>query len=419
MYLINNREGKEMKNISIIFCLIIMATSEISPFIFDSTSSIEIDSGYIKVEGGYLFYEEAGTGENIVLLHDGLIDRQVWDDQFLFLAKDYRVIRYDRLGYGKSSNPKSSYSNVDNLYQLFEQLNIDKAIIFGMSAGGGVSIDFTLRHPKKVSGLILVGAVVSGYGYSTHMFSRGGNLDPSLSPNNNLKKFITYFATEDPYEIYFKNITAKEKALKLIVADSLAWVTRHQFYVPPDRPAAKFLLEIKVPVLILVGEYDIPDVQAHAGIIEFGIPNAKREIVPNSGHLIPLEQPEYFNAKVLKFLNGQEFFNILTSQGVNAAVEYFSQRRKSEPDIILFDERELNFLGYKFLQDRKLNDAIELFKLNTITYPESWNTYDSLGEAYLKNGQNELAIENYKRSLELNPNNTNALEILKTINNTK
>jgi 3-oxoadipate enol-lactonase len=419
MYLINNREGKEMKNISIIFCLIIMATSEISPFIFDSTSSIEIDSGYIKVEGGYLFYEEAGTGENIVLLHDGLIDRQVWDDQFLFLAKDYRVIRYDRLGYGKSSNPKSSYSNVDNLYQLFEQLNIDKAIIFGMSAGGGVSIDFTLRHPKKVSGLILVGAVVSGYGYSTHMFTRGGNLDPSLSPNNNLKKFITYFATEDPYEIYFKNITAKEKALKLIVADSLAWVTRHQFYVPPDRPAAKFLLEIKVPVLILVGEYDIPDVQAHAGIIEFGIPNAKREIVPNSGHLIPLEQPEYFNAKVLKFLNGQEFFNILTSQGVNAAVEYFSQRRKSEPDIILFDERELNFLGYKFLQDRKLNDAIELFKLNTITYPESWNTYDSLGEAYLKNGQNELAIENYKRSLELNPNNTNALEILKTINNTK
>ena len=419
MYLINNREGKEMKNISIIFCLIIMATSEISPFIFDSTSSIEIDSGYIKVEGGYLFYEEAGTGENIVLLHDGLIDRQVWDDQFLFLAKDYRVIRYDRLGYGKSSNPKSSYSNVDNLYQLFEQLNIDKAIIFGMSAGGGVSIDFTLRHPKKVSGLILVGAVVSGYGYSTHMFTRGGNLDPSLSPNNNLKKFITYFATEDPYEIYYKNITAKEKALKLIVADSLAWVTRHQFYVPPDRPAAKFLLEIKVPVLILVGEYDIPDVQAHAGIIEFGIPNAKREIVPNSGHLIPLEQPEYFNAKVLKFLNGQEFFNILTSQGVNAAVEYFSQRRKSEPDIILFDERELNFLGYKFLQDRKLNDAIELFKLNTITYPESWNTYDSLGEAYLKNGQNELAIENYKRSLELNPNNTNALEILKTINNTK
>ena len=419
MYLINNREGKEMKNISIIFCLIIMATSEISPFIFDSTSSIEIDSGYIKVEGGYLFYEEAGTGENIVLLHDGLIDRQVWDDQFLFLAKDYRVIRYDRLGYGKSSNPKSSYSNVDNLYQLFEQLNIDKAIIFGMSAGGGVSIDFTLRHPKKVSGLILVGAVVSGYGYSTHMFTRGGNLDPSLSPNNNLKKFITYFATEDPYEIYFKNITAKEKALKLIVADSLAWVTRHQFYVPPDRPAAKFLLEIKVPVLILVGEYDIPDVQAHAGIIEFGIPNAKREIVPNSGHLIPLEQPEYFNAKVLKFLNGQEFFNILTSQGVNAAVEYFSQRRKSEPDIILFDERELNSLGYKFLQDRKLNDAIELFKLNTITYPESWNTYDSLGEAYLKNGQNELAIENYKRSLELNPNNTNALEILKTINNTK
>ena len=405
-----------MKNILIIFCLIIMATSNISTFSCNNTSSIEIDSGYIKVDGGNLFYEMAGTGKNIVLLHDGLIDRQVWDNQFLFLAKDYRVIRYDRLGYGKSSNPQSSYSNVDNLYQLFEQLDIDNAIVFGMSAGGGVSIDFTLKHPERVNGLILVGAVVSGFGYTSHMLNRGGHLDPSLSPNSNLKEFITYFATEDPYEIYYKNITAKEKALKLIVADSLAWVTRHQFYVPPERPAAKFLSEINIPVLVLVGEFDIPDVHSHAGVIEFGIPHATREIVQNSGHLIPLEQPESFNSKVLRFLNEQEFFNILNTQGLNSAVEYFSERRKSDPGIILFDERKLNSLGYKYLQDGKIKNAIELFKLNTIAYPDSWNTYDSLGEAYLKNGQNDLAIENYKRSLELNPNNTNATEVLKTIN---
>ena len=401
-----------MKNILIILCLIIMSTSKLSPHIHNSTYPIKIDSGYIKVDGGSLFYELAGIGKNIVLLHDGLIDREIWDNQFLVFAKDYRVIRYDRLGYGKSSNPQSSYSNVDDLYQLFEQLNIDKAIVFGMSAGGGVSIDFTLKYPERVSALVLVGAVVSGFGYSGHMLNRGGHLNPTLSPNNNLTKFLTYFATEDPYEIYYKNIEAKEKMVKLVKVDSVAWVTRHQFYVPPDRPAAKFLSEIKVPVLILVGEYDMPDVHAHAGVIEFGVQNARREIVPNSGHLIPLEQPEYFNATVFKFLNKQEFFSILNTKGVNAAVEYFFQKRKSEPDIILFDERELNSLGYKYLQDEKINDAIELFKLNTTAYPDSWNAYDSLGEAYLKNDQKDLAKENYQISLELNPNNDNAKRML-------
>ena len=75
------------------------------------------------------------------------------------------------------------------------------------------------------------------------------------------------------------------------------------FVKPPERQSYKFLNEIKVPTLVLVGEFDIPDVHAHSGVIEAGIPNAKREIISNSGHLIPLEQPGAFNESVLKFLN--------------------------------------------------------------------------------------------------------------------
>jgi tetratricopeptide (TPR) repeat protein len=174
-----------------------------------------------------------------------------------------------------------------------------------------------------------------------------------------------------------------------------------------------------MPVLILVGEFDIPDVHAHSGAIQAGIPNAKREIIFNSGHLIPLEQPEAFNSTVLKFLNSIEFLNTLNSQGVNTAVQYFHKKREAEPDIILFEEREMNALGYKFLQNGKIKDAIELFKLNTIAYPNSSNTYDSLGEAYLADGQKELAIKNYEKSLELNPNNTNAQNVLKELKGKK
>ena len=172
-----------------------------------------------------------------------------------------------------------------------------------------------------------------------------------------------------------------------------------------------------MPVLVLVGEYDIPDVHAHAGVIEFGIPGAKREIIYKSGHLIPLEQPEVFNASSLKFLRRVDFFNVLNTRGVDAAVKYYRDKRPVEPDIILFDENEINSLGYRFLQNEKIKDAIELFKLNVTAYPESWNVYDSLGEAYLKDGQKKLAFENYEKSLQLNPENKNAEEILKRLQN--
>ena len=163
----------------------------------------------------------------------------------------------------------------------------------------------------------------------------------------------------------------------------------------------------------------MPDIQANGGVIEVGIPNAKRDVIYNSGHLIPFDQPEAFDAAVFKFLNGVEFYNILNSQGVNAAAKYFYDKHKSDPKIIMFDEIDMNVLGYQFLQNGKVKDAIELFKLNTVAYPKSGNVYDSLGEAYLKDGKKELAIKNYEKSLELNPNNENAVEMLKQLRDNK
>ena len=94
-----------------------------------------------------------------------------------------------------------------------------------------------------------------------------------------------------------------------------------------------------------------------------------------------------------------EFFNLIKTQGVQAAAKYYQDKRKSKSGIILFNENEMNSLGYSFLQKDKVKDAIEIFKLNVIAYPKSWNVYDSLGEAYLKDGQIDLAIRNYEKSL--------------------
>lgn len=71
--------------------------------------------------------------------------------------------------------------------------------------------------------------------------------------------------------------------------------------------------------------------------------------------------------------------------------------------------------GYEALQDYDVERAITLFKLNVLAFPDAWNTYDSLAEAYLSRGDRELAIEYYEKSLELNPDNVNATEILKQL----
>jgi len=395
------------KSILTYFVIVLIVTNLLA-----QNNSIKVDTGYVNVDGGKLFYEIAGKGENIVLLHDGMVHREIWDEQFLLLAKNYRVVRYDRRTYGKSSDPEGQYSHIDDLNQVFTQLSIDKAIVFGMSAGGGLAIDFTLKYPEKVTALVLVGAVVSGFGYTSHMMNRGGNIK-SFEMFSDLLKTVQYFVMEDPYEIYSENVKVKERVMKLMMSN--LHQSKGGILMPPDRPAARFLSEIKVPALVLVGEYDIPDVHQHAGVIAFGIPNAKREIILNSGHLIPLEQPEAFNKSVFKFIGNIEFNNILNSQSIDSVIQYFNVRRESEPDFLPFDETEMNLLGYSYLQNEKTTDAIKLFKLNTIAFPNSWNVYDSLGEAYLKDGQTDLAITNYKKSLELNPNNQNAENILKEL----
>jgi pimeloyl-ACP methyl ester carboxylesterase len=379
------------------------------------SQQISISSGYTNVKDGTLYYEMIGHGdETIVFIHDGLVHREVWDNQFSYFAKNYKVVRYDRRGYGRSPKPETTYSNVEDLHQVFNFLKINKAILIGMSAGGGLAIDFTLKHPNKVSSLIVVGAVVSGFSYSDHFLTRGGRLQAADYANP--EKLLKYFVKEDPYEIAPQNTEVKEKLWKLMETyPQNIDFSKNRLADQPERPAIEFLNEIQVSTLIIIGEFDIPDVFVHAGAIESGIPYAQKVIIQNAGHLVPIEQPKIFNEQISNFLKGTDFFKILNSQGVAEAVEMFKKKRKEDNKWIPFTETRMNILGYQRLQSGKTKEAIELFKLNVLAYPESANNYDSLGEAYMINGDKELAIQNYKKSLELNPNNTNAVEMLKRL----
>lgn len=106
---------------------------------------------------------------------------------------------------------------------------------------------------------------------------------------------------------------------------------------------------------------------------------------------------------------------VIEEKGIDEAVKKFREIRSEDNSDYLFDETQFNALGYRLMGQRKLKEAIEVFKMNVEMYPGSWNVYDSIGEAYMTNGQNELAIKNYDKSLELNPENANAVEMLKRL----
>jgi Flp pilus assembly protein TadD len=106
----------------------------------------------------------------------------------------------------------------------------------------------------------------------------------------------------------------------------------------------------------------------------------------------------------------------IASSGIDAAAKQYHELKSAQPTTYDFHEKELNTLGYDLIRKKQLTDAIRVFQLNVEAYPHSSNVYDSLGEAYMDNGDKPLAIANYQKSLELNPKNRGAVQMLQKLN---
>jgi pimeloyl-ACP methyl ester carboxylesterase len=265
-----------------------------------SAVTFSVDSGYIEVNGGRIFYEAAGNGPAVIMIHDGILHRETWDAQFAAFARSYRVIRWDRRGYGRSDSPKAPFSNLDDLSKLMNTLKVERVTLMGCSSGGLLAIDFALEHPEKVSSLILVGPIISGFGFSKHFQTRGDRGYPIADAP--VAEKIKYWAQKDPWITAPESKAAKEKMEILLTANPQNMSGAGRYARGPGRSAMGLLSEIKVPTLILAGESDIPDVHAHIGVIQAGIAGSQRVVLPHSGHLAHLEVPDAFNKVVLDFL---------------------------------------------------------------------------------------------------------------------
>ena len=264
-----------------------------------SSDSVTPAGSFVDVENGKLYYEECGSARTtVVLIHDGIAHSVVWDAVWASFCKNFHTIRYDRRGYGKSPASTTWYYETDDLAALLGHLNVSHTILVGSSHGGELSIDFTVGHPDVVQQLILVGGVVSGFPYSDHFLNRGMQNSKPFQQND-IKAGLANWA-KDKYLLAPKHEAAQKKLLEILTASPQDLT--HDDYARPTQAALPRLHEIRVPTLILTGDVDIPDVHAHAGVIEAGIYGSRRVVLTDAGHLMYLEKPEEFSSFVISFV---------------------------------------------------------------------------------------------------------------------
>jgi pimeloyl-ACP methyl ester carboxylesterase len=258
-----------------------------------------VAAGFAEVNGGKLYYEVAGSGHALVLIHGGQMDRRMWDAQFALFSKTYRVIRYDVRGFGKSPASTNVYADEEDLAALLEFLHVGTAYIVGLSLGGRVAIDFALAHAAMTDAIVPVAPGLSGFQFSP---------DPTEMDTIRAAQAGDWRTVADLWLKSGYMAPAMENPKIAPRLRQLAFENAHEnldnplLETMPNPPAIERLPNIRTPTLIIVGNRDVSDIHEICGLLYARIPGAKEIVVQGSGHIVNMEQPEQFNRAVLGFL---------------------------------------------------------------------------------------------------------------------
>jgi len=221
------------------------------------------------------------------------------------------VIAYDRRGFGKSRGQPETFSHLDDLLAVLDQLDIDKAALVGCSQGGRIAIDFALTHPRRSAGLFLVAPAVTGA--------------PSPEAFPPAVEALLEMLEEAEEEEDLDRINMLEAWMWLDGPDSeegrVGGAVRELFLTmnatalhapdpgaetnPAAFPAAYArLADLKLPAQVLWGDADFPHIQQRCVHLVQAIPRALGTVIPGTAHLPNLEQPEAFNRHLAAFLEG-------------------------------------------------------------------------------------------------------------------
>ncbi|MGH6928724.1 MAG: alpha/beta fold hydrolase [Dongiaceae bacterium] len=266
-----------------------------------------IDSGWAAVNGTNLFYRTTGDGQPLLLLHAGICDGRMWDDQIGAFARTHRVIVPDFRGFGQTEIVAGPFAHRHDVLGLMDDLDVGSGILVGASMSGQTTLDFVLDNPSRVEALILVGSALSGY-----RFVDAGTRAAWKASDAALEAGRLDEAAEIEMQTWLAGPRRKleqiDPSLRARVRDMLI----RSYATPPDLgeeqpldpPAAGRLGEVRAPTLIIVGDEDQPDVVAVAGSLEAGIAGARKVVMHGTAHLPNMEQPAPFNRIASEFLAG-------------------------------------------------------------------------------------------------------------------
>lgn len=250
-------------------------------------------------------YDDAGSGPVVVLLHGYPFNRSLWRAQVTALQENYRVIVPDLRGHGATAimpGPATMEQMAGDIAGLLDNLNIEQATIGGLSLGGYVALAFYRLFPFRVLSLILAATRAQG---DSDEAKQNREVQAAKARNEGMEGIADALLP--------KLLTAETVAKRPEIVKHLRGMMAS---TNPEGAAAalqgmatrqdqtSFLSEIAAPTLILVGSEDAITPPADAELMHREIKGSRLEIIAGAGHVVNLEQPEEFNAAVLRFLSG-------------------------------------------------------------------------------------------------------------------
>jgi pimeloyl-ACP methyl ester carboxylesterase len=381
------------KGVNLLFVVLMAAAAFVSA---QNEPVSKTDGRLVDIGGSRLWMESAGKGGPTVVLDYGLGGPiNTWQGIFPEIAKYTRVIQYHRAGYGRSDAPATPRTFENVARDMHSMLRAAKVpgpyVLVGHSLGNAHIRAFAHLFPSDVAGLVFIDPI------NARIFEVIGEAEKAED-----EKWAKEFYERAP--------EGGKAEMRFLEEDDLKMLRR--FMKMPDVPIA----------LLVAGKHEAGPIWPKSVVEEYGpfvyaSPEGLMVVDPNSGHYIHRDNPQLVVSSIRRVVFpsvSRRLEKTLESKGAAAAVAEYRELRKTYP-AEYFHENLLNSLGYLLLRSKDVKGAIQLFKLNVEMYPKASNPHDSLGEAYMADGQRELAIRSYRRSLALDPENTNAAEMLKKL----
>ena len=260
-------------------------------------------TGVLALPGARLAYEVTGAGTPVVLVHGFGLDMRMWDPQMEHLAGRFRVVRYDCRGFGASGpfDPAHGYTHAGDLLALLDHLSIEEAVLAGLSFGGRVVMQAALAAPARVRGLALLDAVLDGVSWDPVSAEALNEASRQAQARGVVAGRAAWLA--HPLFAAARQRPAVASALAAMVAGypGQHWISRDP-HLETERRPVDALDELAMPVLVAVGEHDVPGFQEMSAVLARGIPAAQYHVVADAGHMINMEQPGAVNALLSRFL---------------------------------------------------------------------------------------------------------------------